>query len=379
MTENLKEIFLVFLRLGVTSFGGPTVHISLMEEEFVRKRQWLTREHFGELLGLSNIIPGPNSTEMALHIGHQRAGWYGFFAAGLAFILPAVLFMTVLAWFYTEHGALPMVQNTLYFMKAVVVAVILNATWSLAKSILSERNSKMFFVFMLVLVVFGISEFYLFVIAGTLFILLRKWEKSEISHLPGLFIGTASAADFESIFQKVTHPLGLGSLFITFLKIGSLIYGSGYVLIQFLQTEFISRLGWLSDTQVLDAVILSQATPGPLFTVATFLGYVMAGGPGAVLGTLGIFTPAFIFVALSIRYWPTLKKKENLQKFVKGVTIASLALMFSVCLFLIGDLFVSFWLPLLSAFSLYLLAKHKIAGYWLILGALVLGITTTYL
>lgn len=317
----MANLIWLFLKLGVTSFGGPAAHIAMMEEEFVHRRQWITREKFLELMALTNVIPGPNSTELAIHIGFIRAGWWGFWVAGLSFILPAFLIVTLVAAFYVKYSALPQVHDFLSGVQVAVVAVIILAFERFLKSMFAikslsamkdklfwqdKRNATLFFILIIscFLKFKGLSEIPILLngamISYFLFNRLHPWSKAELS-----------------------------SLFWVFFKIGSLLFGSGYVLLSFLQTEFITHRQWISHTQLLDAISVGQFTPGPVFTTVSFIGYLMNGIPGAIIATIGIFLPAFIFVALSIPLYKKLQSSPLFKTLLDGIVAASMGLLLS--------------------------------------------------
>jgi chromate transporter len=290
----LRELAAVFLKLGATAFGGPAAHIAMMEDEVVRRRTWLRREEFLDLLGASQLIPGPNSTELAIHVGHRRAGWAGLALAGACFILPAMLIVWALAWAYVRYGRLPEAAGLLYGVKPVIIAVILQALWSLGRSALTPHGALGAALFAIVLKLSGVHELVVLFGTGLVIAGLRAPRRARghwsVAAFPSLApLGAAALA--------AAQPFQLSTLFLVFLKIGAVLFGSGYVLLAFLRSELVVRLAWLSEAQLIDAVAVGQFTPGPLFTTTTFVGYVLGGHAGALLATLGIFVPAFFFVA----------------------------------------------------------------------------------
>lgn len=316
------EVAGLFLKLGLTAFGGPAVHIAMMRREVVERRKWLSEEAFLDLVGATNLIPGPNSTEMAIHIGFLRAGWPGFLLAGLAFILPAMFMVSALAWFYVRSGTLPQVAWPLYGIKPVVVALIVHAVVNLGRAALKGTPEKLGFLAVLALYLWGANEIAL-LFGGGLLLCLRGGTEAggaapKRSFLPWAGIALAGAG---------AAPFTLPSLFLKFLKIGSILYGSGYVLLPFLRAEFLESSGWLSENQILDAVSIGQITPGPFFTTATFIGHILGGVSGGLLATLGIFLPAFVFVAVSNPLIPKLRSRAWVGRLLDGVNVSSLALM----------------------------------------------------
>lgn len=284
----LAEVATLFLKLGFTAFGGPAAHIAIMHDEVVSRREWLTDEQFLDLLGATNLIPGPNSTEMAIHIGYVRAGWPGLIAAGLGFILPAALIVLALAWLYVQFGTTPTAGWLLYGIKPVVIAIIAQALWALGGKALKNSALALIGAAVTGLYFLGVHEIVLLFAGGLIFMFLSNRERiRKINPVILLPVGVAA-------LSQSAIPFSLSILFLNFLKIGSVLYGSGYVLLAFLRADFVLRLGWLTDQQLLDAVAIGQVTPGPLFTAATFIGYLLGGMPGALLATLGIFLPSFI-------------------------------------------------------------------------------------
>ncbi|HVL11327.1 MAG TPA: chromate efflux transporter, partial [Gemmata sp.] len=321
----LRTVAGLFLRLGATSFGGPAAHVALMEDECVRRRGWLTHAEFLDLLGATNLIPGPNSTEIAIHIGHRVAGWPGLVVAGACFILPAAVIVGLLAWVYVAYAELPPVAGVLYGVKPVVIAVVVQALWRLGRSGIRTPLVAAVAVAATVLAALGVHE--LLVLFGMglavpvvrgLFVRPRSAAPAVLLAVPTLpAVGVAAAP----------ASFGLGPLFLFFLKVGSVLFGSGYVLLAFLRADLVERYGWLSERELLDAVAVGQVTPGPVFTTATFIGYLLGGPAGAAVATVGIFLPAFVFVALSVPLVPRLRRSKVAGAFLDGVNAASLALM----------------------------------------------------
>ncbi|HKP97762.1 MAG TPA: chromate efflux transporter [Fibrobacteria bacterium] len=314
----------LFLKLGCTAFGGPAAHIAMMRREVVERRKWMTEGAFLDLLGATNLIPGPNSTEMAIHIGYLRAGWPGLILSGLAFIVPAMLMVSGMAWLYARSGSLPQTGWLLYGIKPVVTALILQAVWNLGRKSMEGTFGKLCFVAVLTAYFAGVNEIALLLAGGAA--ALAKGPRR--GGFPAARAGLG-AAGIAVTGAAAASPTGfsLSLLFLKFLKIGSALYGSGYVLLPFLRSEFAERTGWLSEAQILDAVSVGQFTPGPFFTTATFIGYLLGGMRGGLLATLGIFLPAFVFVAASNPWIPRLRRSRAVGLFLDGVNVASLALM----------------------------------------------------
>ncbi|MBE0689587.1 MAG: chromate efflux transporter, partial [Anaerolineae bacterium] len=302
--SSLVEIGRIFIRLGFTAFGGPAAHIAMFHDEFVIRRNWLTDQHFLDLLGATNLIPGPNSTEMAMHIGHVRAGLRGLIVAGLCFIIPAMLVVLLLAWVYVSYGTLPAAAGVLYGIKPVIIAVISQAIFNLGKKATKSWGYAALIVAVFILYLAGVNEL-LLLFGGALLVMgivnARRLLASTTVIAPLLLFAQDIAANAES-------SRSLTELFLTFLKIGSVVYGGGYVLLAFLHTDFVERLHWLTEQQLIDAVAIGQFTPGPLFTTSTFVGYLIGGVPGAILSTLGIFLPGFVFVAIVSPWVPRIRQ-----------------------------------------------------------------------
>jgi chromate transporter len=377
----LTELAIVFLKLGTVAFGGPAAHIAMMEDEVVRRRQWLTREQFLDYLGATNLIPGPNSTEMAIHIGHARAGWPGLLVAGAAFIIPAVLMVGALAWAYVRFGALPEVAGILYGVKPVVIAVVAQALWGLGRSAVRSYRLAAMGIAAVAATVWGVHELVVLAAAATAsaawFGMTHNRGARGLSAL--LMVG---AVPLSSTPLAAGASLGagggiasasLGTLFGTFVKIGAILFGSGYVLLAFLRADFVDRLGWLTEHQLLDAVAVGQITPGPLFTTATFVGYLVAGWPGAAVATLAIFLPAFIFVALSGPLVPRIRRSPAAGAALDGVIVASLALMAVVTWQLGRAALVDGVTVLLALVSALLLFRFRINSAWLVTGGALIG------
>ena len=321
--DSLKEVAGLFLRLGFTAFGGPAAHIAMMRQEIVQKRKWMSEQHFLDLIGATNLIPGPNSTEMAMHIGQERAGAKGLVAAGICFILPAVMITGVFAWLYKEYGQLPQVQPFIYGIKPAIIAVILSAIFPLAKASFKSAELLILGAAVLALSLFGFNEIMLMFGAGFLAILYHLIKnRTAVSRFLPLALIQMPDAGFLSA--------GNMNLFLIFLKIGSILYGSGYVLFAFLDAELVTK-GLLSRQQLIDAIAVGQFTPGPLFSSVTFIGYQISGLSGAVVSTLGIFLPSFVFVALLNPIVKRMRSSVLFAAFLDAVNAASVAIIFAVC------------------------------------------------
>ncbi len=367
--SGLGEIAKLFLKLGIIGFGGPAAHIALMQEEVVTKRQWMSSQHFLDLVGATNLIPGPNSTEMTMHIGRERAGWKGLVVAGACFILPAVIITGLFAWLYKQYGQLPDVQPFIYGIKPAIIAVILGAVFPLAKQSLKTVQLGMIGIGALALSLLNINEFYVIFGAGLVAILLTAKRASAKGIFPFLLQVPGSAL----LYASATN----WKLFFIFLKIGAILYGSGYVLFAYAESELVTR-GMLTHQQLTDAIAVGQFTPGPVFSSVTFIGYQINGLTGAIVSTIAIFLPAFLFVALLN---PLVKKMRNstaLAAFLDGVNIASVAVIIAVCYALGKDAITDWRTILIGAASLVILFIKKINSAFIIIGGAAVGYLLSY-
>lgn len=321
MIKYLKEVALLFLKLGSISFGGPAAHIAMMEDEVVKKRKWMTHEHFLDLIGATNLIPGPNSTEMTMHCGYEKAGWKGLIIAGLCFILPAVSITLAFAWFYREYGQLPDVQKFIYGIKPAVIAIILAAVYKLGQKALKSKELAVLGILTLVVCLLGVNEILSLFACGFLgvILLLIKNRKNTLNSVTLLLL------------LQTNVSVGFLKIFWIFLKVGALLYGSGYVLFAFLDAELVNT-GLLSRQILIDAVAVGQFTPGPVLSTATFIGYQMHGFPGAIAATIGIFLPSFLFVLILNPLIPKMRKSAHISAFLDAVNVAAVAVIMAVCI-----------------------------------------------
>ena len=386
---SLRELALFFLRLGTTAFGGPAAHIAIMEDELVRRRKWLSREKFLDLLGASSLIPGPSSSELAIHIGYLRAGWMGLVIGGICFILPAAILVGCIAWAYARFGHLPEVAGVLYGVKPVVIAVILQALWGLGRTAIKSRVLAVAGVICGVLSFFGMNAVVILFGAGAILACFhaasRKFAEYQLGG-PGAFalLGESLRPNLARYFPwagaagiAAIVP-GMWSIFLVFLKIGSVVFGSGYVLLAFLRADLVVHRAWITDAQLVDAVAIGQVTPGPVFTTATFLGYLLRGPLGAVVATVGIFLPAFLLVAASGPLIPLLRRSATAGAFLDGVNVASLALMAAVSYQLGRSSIVDALTIALAAASAVLLLRFRVNSAWLVLGGALAGIAAQF-
>jgi chromate transporter len=371
---SVGEVARLALKLGFTAFGGPAAHIAMLHDEVVTRRKWIGEQRFLDLIGATNLIPGPNSTEMVIHTGLIRAGYAGLLAAGLSFILPAMLIVLALAWLYVNYGTTPTAEWLLYGIKPVIIAIILQALWNLGRKAVKGPFLGIVGGVVLALYLAGFDELLLLFGTGILVVVIQYGRNRLSGSKDGTsiilpWLGTASAA---AVAQAV--PVSLGNLFLIFLKVGAVLYGSGYVLLAFLRNDLVVNLGWLTDQQLLDAIAIGQFTPGPVFTTATFIGFVLAGWPGAVVATVGIFLPSFLFVAAVSPLIPRLRESVLLGSLLDGVNVASLGLMAAVTLRLGQSAVVDWLTAVLAVLSAVLLFRFKLNSAWLVLGGAVVGL-----
>lgn len=363
--QRLGELAGLFLKLGVIGFGGPAAHLALMEQECVRRRRWLSHQEFLDMVGATNSIPGPNSTELAIHIGRLRAGGAGLVVAGACFILPAMLLVMGCGWLYVTYGQLPQVNALLYGVKPVIIAIVLQALWNLGKSAVKSPSLALIGAATVLGSLLGMDELLLLFGAALLAMLERRVSRSRLHALavvpwPSVALGTATS-------------FGLWPMFLFFLKVGSVLFGSGYVLLAFLRADLVDHWHWLTETQLFDAIAVGQVTPGPVFTTATFIGYILGGVPGALVATLGIFLPAFVFVAISAPLLRRLRASPTIGAFLDGLNVASLALMAVVTWQLGRSAVIDVVTTAAVLVAAVLLLRFRVNSLWLVVGGALLG------
>lgn len=367
-SSNLAEVAKVFFKLGVIGFGGPAAHISMMEDEVVSKRKWMDRQHFLDLVGATNLIPGPNSTEMTMHCGRERAGWPGLFVAGAAFIFPSVLLTLLLAFFYQKYGEAPAIAPLFYGIKPIVIAIILGAVVKLGKKALKNYQIGIIGALTLVAALMGLTEVIAILASGVLAILwfAPKYKGGKLNSFSSVLLAFAPSIAVKSISS--VH------LFWVFFKVGSILFGSGYVLVAYLNGELVENLKWLTESELLDAIAIGQFTPGPVLSTATFVGYQVNGWMGAIAATIGIFLPSFLFVLILNPIIPKLRKSRIAGIFLDGVNIGAVAIMLAVTyqlfLFSVTD-WKSAVITLLGL--IFTFGPKKLSSLWLIAIGMVLG------
>jgi chromate transporter len=375
LRNRLTEVAAYFLRLGFTAFGGPAAHVAMMHDEVVVRRKWLDEQQFIDLFGMANMLPGPTSTETAIFIGYQRAGWPGLILAGICFILPAMLIVIALSWAYVRYGTTTQAAWLFYGIKPVIIAIILQALWGLGRKAVKSLATGLVGVAALVLYLSGVNVLVVLIMGGLAVMLVEgvgRWRQGASLNLalllPTRFLPLATLV--------ATTPFNLPLLFWTFLKIGAVLYGSGYVLLAFLRSDFVIKLGWLTDQQLVDAIAIGQVTPGPVFTTATFIGYLLGGIPGALVATLGIFLPSFILVALAYPILSRLRDSPWTSPALDGVNVAALGLMAGVTGQLALSSIVDPFTLGLAVISLFILIRYKVNATRLILLGAIAGVVS---
>lgn len=365
----LQEIAQVFLRLGAIAFGGPAAHIAMMDEEIVEKRRWMSREKLLDLLGITNLIPGPNSTELAIHIGYEKAGWKGLIVAGCCFILPAMLIVWILAIIYVRYQNVPSAEWLLYGIKPVVIAIVIQALWKLGKKAIKDKPTTIGGIIATIGYFLGINEVLLLLAVGVGVMLLKNYGKNRDNLQKMIFFPLFAVSPSTTIVAASWIKV-----FFAFLKIGCILYGSGYVLLAFLQRDFVENYHWLTSEQLLDAIAVGQITPGPVLTTATFIGYLVAGNLGAIFGTIGIFLPAFIFVLVINPWVSKIRNSASASGFLDGVNTASLGLMAGVTYTLIRTSVVDIFTLILAIAATIIVFRYKINSAWLVLAGGLFGL-----
>jgi chromate transporter len=376
---SLLELARLFLKLGCVAFGGPPAHLAMMEDEVVSRRGWLTREEFLDFLGAANLLPGPTSTEMAIHIGRLQAGLPGLLVAGSSFILPSAVMVVVLAWVYVRYGALPQVAGVLYGVKPVVIALIVQAVLKLARTAVKSTWLAIIAALAVAATALGMDQLLVLAaggVLGALVYLARSGRSKQTSSAPALLI---TSTGMTAAAAAAAAPFSLGALFLVFLKIGAVLFGGGYVLVALIRSNLVTHLGWISERQLLDAIAMGQVTPGPLSTTATFIGYLLGGVPGALIATVGMFLPAFFFVAVSGPLVPRLRRSPIAGAVLDGVNVAALALIAVVTWQLFRAAVVDWTTLALAALSFVLLLRYRVNSVWLVLGAALAGVAVTLL
>lgn len=372
MKHKLFEITISFLKLGLTAFGGPAAAMAMMRQEFVSKRKWLDEDEFLDYMGISNLIPGPNATELAMHIGYKHAGWVGLISAGVCYILPAMIIVLIFAWAYVHFRSLPSLEAVLYGIKPVVVAILMSALWFMLKPRMKLSLGLGITAIVLVAYLLGLGPLPLLLGGGAL---MGIWNLiASKDRFPPSTGSLLSILLFKFDIQTFPETFSLARLFWVFIKAGSLMYGSGYVLLAFIENDLVKKFGWLTRSQLIDAIAVGQITPGPLSTTATFVGYITSGVPGALLATFAIFLPGFIFVLITRPFLSQLRTSALGGGFLDGVIYASLGLWAGVTWEITRDALIDPLTVGISAISLFLLMIYNLNTSWLILGGAFTGL-----
>jgi chromate transporter len=371
---SLRELALLFLKIGGLGFGGPAVHIGMMHDEFVKRRRWISDERFLDLVGATNLIPGPNSTEMAMHIGYLRAGWRGLVVGGLSFMAPAVASVLVLSWIYARVGSTPEAGWLLYGVKPVVIAIILQALWNLGRKAIQGPLKALVAAGVAGLFFLGVNEIALLLAGGLFVMIARNWR------VPGGTTTFAAALPLAALptASSLAVPFGMLGLALNMLKIGAVWYGSGYVLLAFLRADFVERLHWITDQQLMDAIAVGQITPGPLFTAATFIGFLLSGLPGAAVATIAICLPSFLFVAVSNPLIPKIRRSKYAGSLLDGVNVSALGLMAAVSWQLGWASVIDPFTAVLALGASVALFAYRINSIWLVLGGALAGLIQSF-
>jgi len=368
---SLAEVAAVFFKLGVIGFGGPAAHIAMMEAEIIEKRKWMDRQHFLDLMGATNLIPGPNSTEMTMHCGKERAGWPGLFVAGGAFIFPAVVMTLAFAWFYVKYGEVPEIAPLFEGIKPAVLAIIVGAIYKLGKKALKNTTIGIIGGIVLVAAFMGLPEVLAILMGGAISLIWMGITRDRATSVIPL-VALAS--------QMVRADVSTMKLFLVFLKVGSILFGSGYVLVAYLQGELVEGLGWLTEGELLDAIAIGQFTPGPVLSTATFVGYQVGGFPGAAAATVGIFLPSFLFVLILNPLIPMLRKSKAAAAFLDGVNIGAVAIMVAVTFALAKSTLIDWKAILILAVALFFtFGPKKLSSVWIVIVGMVMGYGLSFL
>jgi chromate transporter len=374
---SVSEVTKIFLKLGTIAFGGPAAHIAMMHDEISRRRRWVSEERFLDLLGAANLIPGPSSTELAIYLGYERAGWKGLVLGGVCFILPAMLMVLAIAWAYARYGATHQANWLLYGIKPVIVAIIVQALWGLLKTAVKGPLLGGAGILVLALYLIGFSPVALIFASGLLVALVLNAQRlagPQKNTTASILLFSGVGVSMSTVIKIAQVPFSLTALFLTFLKLGSVVFGSGYVLLAFLRSDFVYRLGWLTDQQILDAVAVGQFTPGPVFTTATFIGYVVGGFPGAMVATVGIFLPSFVFVAAIFPIVGRLRRSRCASGFLDGVNVGALGLMAGVTWQLGRAALLDWFTAALALLVFVLVLRFKINSAWVVLAGGISGV-----
>ena len=377
MSKQTKfiEIATLFLKLGTIGFGGPSSTIAMMEDETVRKRKWVSREYFLEIMAVTNIVPGPNATEMAAHLGYIRAGFPGLIIAGISFMLPATIISVILAIFYKRFGSLPQINGGFSIINAIVVAILISALLRLSKPVYKTNFSLFLGGSSLIAALFGCDQVIIMLISGLISLFYYSVNQR---HLTPLIVGILSFENIHYRFESILHSK-LAQLGLFFLKVGSLLFGSTYILLAFIQQDLIKNFNWITEQQVIDAIAVGQITPGPISTTATFIGYVIAGFPGSIISTVGMFLPSFIIVLFTAKFLPKINHLSTIKALLDGISASAVALIAFAIINLMKSTINDLTSIVIASFALILSIKYEVDTLWLIIGGVLLGFIKVFL
>ena len=378
LQTRLTELFLATLKIGLTSFGAPTAHIAMMENEFVRKKKWITEEHFLDLLAAANIIPGPNASETCYHVGYVRAGYPGLIVAGLGFIVPAFAFSLLFAWIYMTYGGLPQIEGIFYMLNPLVLAIVLETTWRIGKTSFTGWKQILIFALAVAAKLLGVNEAIILIGSGVVGILLHhvmvKWENGvPPTQMLLAFLPLPAIAEFVGKVAEQGKET-FWNIFIYFFRTGSVLFGSSLVLFALIEEDVVNRFSWLTTQQLTDSIALGQITPGPVLSASTFVGYIAGGFGGATAATLGVFLPSFLIVAATAPLVKKMRENHLTSSFLKGINPAVVALIFFVCISLAQNALVDVWTILVLLAGLVVLLFTKAQPFVLVLAGFILGI-----
>ncbi|MDC3337875.1 chromate efflux transporter [Flavobacteriales bacterium] len=368
--NKLREIFSLFMALGVSAFGGPAAHIALMQKEFIDKRKWMTSQHYLDLIGITSLVPGPNSTEMVMHVGKERGGVAGLFIAGISFILPAVLITLGIAFLYKEYGKLPMVAPWVYGIKIGVIALIISAVIKLAKKAVKNWFLGILGCTAVIAGLLGLHEILIILGAGLINLGLKQFKFIPSFIIPLTIFGSISSSRLESMTSL--------KIFLVFLKMGSILFGSGYLLFAYMDTELVEGLGWITRDQLTEAIAIGNITPGPVLSTATYVGYELDGFSGAALATAGIFLPSFLIILIISPFIPKLRNSSGARSLINGINIGALAMM-TVVTYKLGLEMLIDWksMLILTAATVVMIFYSKINTFIFVGACSVLGFLLT--
>jgi len=371
--HKLYEITLLFLKIGLIGFGGPLANIALMEQETVQKRKWVSQQNFLDMLAITNLIPGPNAVEMALHLGHAYAGNAGLWLAGSAFILPSFILSLLLGILYAKYGSIPQVEAIFYAINPLLISIIITSAVHMGKEVLKDWKAIVVFILFLITALLGMNETLVIILSGVVWLLMHLPHKEKQSFnllnlLP--FLG--------GMFENINRT-SIGFIFLYFFKTGAVLFGSGLTLLALIQNDVVNKFHWLTQQQLLDAITVGQVTPGPVTSTATFIGYQLAGFPGSVVATLGIFLPSFLIVLLITKFMPNIKEGSIFHNFLQGVTIGVIALILIVAYRIFRSAITDFFTLAIALIGLILLWKNKVETIYLVLAGITISLIKFYL